>query len=641
MHDTKNILVCISEKTNSLKLIRYANQNFGSKNFKVLVLFVETEDSKQFDEEQRNSLQNNIKKAEEMGFEFYSVTANSISDGILGFINKFDIDITVTGGTKSTRNRSLQNRILEKSNTELLVLKIKTPQKRLNFFGKIPPLGEFKIKNFTVPFVILVVITIIDVILLNTPLAPRLTNYHISMLYILAIVYISIGYGAVFGILSSILSAFTINFFFTYPQYSFGIDNIRDINNHIFFIILASLTSLFGGYSKLREERLRKKEVDNQHILKFANNLTGIARIENLSKHIKRELENILNTEVFIILYNQNTDRLNINGHIRKRLTDEEMVALNLCFSEHTIHGKFSENSVQNSNFTFLPIRTKNESIGVLVINMEDADSIGQYDVRLIHSFADISANAFERAILSERIEQAVKNEDREKLRADLLSAVSHDLKTPLASIIGSLTAMEHMKDSLDEGAIEVLRRTAIEEAERLNQFISNILDMTRIESGGVELNKRLHDPDKIVEKVLKYLRHRTKNHQIEHNKNEKNIKINVDSLMLEQVLQNLIDNAIKYSEKDTKIAISSYEEGDSFIIEVTDEGFGIADEMKEAIFDKFERIKLADKTIAGTGLGLAICKSIMDHMGCMIKVEDNPNSTNLKKTGSVFKLIF
>jgi two-component system sensor histidine kinase KdpD len=641
MVNKRKILVCISEKSNSLKLIRYANQNFGAKNSDIYVLFVETEKTQNFTESQNLSLQKNIKKVEELGFKFYSVTANSISEGITKFAEDFDIDITIVGNTNSYRNKKLKNRILDSSRSELLVLKIKNNKSKASLLKSLN-FRFLSFKNLLFSCFIIAIITIIDLVLIHkTPLGPSLTHYHISMLYILAIVYLSIKYGSAIGILSSIISSFTISFFFSHPIYSFSMHNITDYHNHIFFIVLACITSIFGGYSKVREDRLRKREFDNQHILKFANNLTGISKAENLSKHIKDELENIFNTEVFIILANQKKDGLNIPIYLKNKLSDDEIVGLNLCYREKESQGKFTDNSIKDSNFIFLSIHTQKENIGVIAISLEFMEDFKNYDMRLINSFTDISANAFERAILSERVEEAVKNEDREKLRADLLSSVSHDLKTPLASIIGSLTAMEHMKDSLDEDAIEVLRKTAVEEAERLNQFITNILDMTKIESGSIKLDKKLRDPDTIILKVLKHMRHRTAEHEIKYQPTNKNIKINVDSLLLEQVLQNLIDNAVKYSEKNSLITINTYEVEDKFVIEVKDEGYGIDDEMKELIFDKFERIKMVDKKVAGTGLGLAICKSIVEHMGSSIKVEDNIDDETGQRKGTIFKLVF
>lgn len=219
-----------------------------------------------------------------------------------------------------------------------------------------------------------------------------------------------------------------------------------------------------------------------------------------------------------------------------------------------------------------------------------------------------------------ERLKSALHKERSKKeqgeLRSALLASVTHDLKTPLASVIGSLSSIRYVP-SLDEQARGKLIVTAHEEAVRLNDFITNILNMTKLEAGPVVADKGWHQPVAIVQRVLKRLRTRTHDHDIVINEPSVPIQFYVDSHLVEQVIQNLLDNAIKYAPKNTPITIDVSEDNHLGIIAFTNHGPGIAEKNRGKIFDKFHRAVKRDSAIAGTGLGLAICDAIMKiHQG-------------------------
>jgi two-component system sensor histidine kinase KdpD len=227
--------------------------------------------------------------------------------------------------------------------------------------------------------------------------------------------------------------------------------------------------------------------------------------------------------------------------------------------------------------------------------------------------------------------------EEREKLRSMLLSSVSHDLKTPLASIIGSLSVYKRMRKSerLSPEIADELTETALDEAQRLDSFISNILDMTRIESGEIEFNKDWVTPYEPLAAIKKRLRQRLRYHKLEITTSETEYEVEMDQMMTEQILQNLIDNAAKYSPANTEIQVSFGPDGKGFSYKIRDQGKGIPDDKFEAIFDKYERLRLTDSQIAGTGLGLAICKASKEKQNARIEVSNHEDG------GAVFTIWF
>lgn len=248
----------------------------------------------------------------------------------------------------------------------------------------------------------------------------------------------------------------------------------------------------------------------------------------------------------------------------------------------------------------------------------------------------------FRHKLEKERLEYALQKErrerEREELRASLLASVTHDLKTPLASVIGSLSSLRHVT-SLNQKARQTLIVTAHEEAQRLNDFISNILNLTRLESGTIELDQGWHHPTAVVYRVLKQMRHRTWDRKIFVNEPAEPVQFFFDSHLIEQVIQNLVDNAVKYGDFTAPITINIAMQGEQGIISVTNAGPGIPKESREHIFDKFYRVGKRDSSSAGTGLGLSICRTIMTmHQGAIILSEPLPDSKN---PGTCFTLIF
>jgi two-component system sensor histidine kinase KdpD len=247
----------------------------------------------------------------------------------------------------------------------------------------------------------------------------------------------------------------------------------------------------------------------------------------------------------------------------------------------------------------------------------------------------DQAAVAIERVRLAEDVDQARLQAEAERLRNALLTSVSHDLRTPLASIIGALTSLRAYGELYDKPTRDELIGTAQEEAERLNRFVGNLLDMTRLEAGGLVPKADPVDLGEVLGTVL----HRTAGllarHRVELSIAENLPMLAVDSVLLEQVLFNLLDNAAKYAPPDTTLEIRASAKPDAAVLEVIDEGPGIPDDALEAIFSKFTRLAEEDRRRAGTGLGLAICRGFVEAMGGTISA-----GNRLDRSGAVFKII-
>jgi two-component system, OmpR family, sensor histidine kinase KdpD len=265
----------------------------------------------------------------------------------------------------------------------------------------------------------------------------------------------------------------------------------------------------------------------------------------------------------------------------------------------------------------FTPMRTGRGPIGVIGIDSDrEGVMLRPDESRLLDSLSDQAALAIERVYLARDIGKARLAAETDRLRQALLTSISHDLRTPLASIIGSASSLVAHGEELGPQVRMTLLRTIQEEAERLNRFIGNLLDMTRLESGSLVPQSSLVDLSDLVGATLQKAQKILKDHKVEIALEPGLPMLALDMVLMEQVLFNVLDNAAKYAPAGSAILITARREGDSVALEVADEGEGIPEADRERIFDKFYRVHRTDRQRAGTGLGLAICRGFVEAMG-------------------------
>jgi two-component system sensor histidine kinase KdpD len=253
---------------------------------------------------------------------------------------------------------------------------------------------------------------------------------------------------------------------------------------------------------------------------------------------------------------------------------------------------------------------------------------------RLLDALIDQGALAIERVRLVEDMDRVKRTEETDRLRSALLTSISHDLKTPLAAVIGSAGTLRELSGNLSEAEKADLLTTILEEGERLNRFIANLLDMTRLESGAVMPNAGLHDVSEVVDSALRRAGKILTRHHVELHLTGDLPMVELDPVLFEQVLFNLFDNAAKYAPADTTICIEASRDADAVCLRVFDEGTGIPDGDLERIFDKFYRVQKGDRVRAGTGLGLAISRGFVEALDGTIVAANRSD-----RSGAVFTI--
>src|SRR5262249_33829524 len=261
-------------------------------------------------------------------------------------------------------------------------------------------------------------------------------------------------------------------------------------------------------------------------------------------------------------------------------------------------------------------MRTGRGALGVIGIDSDKPGPLLTPDERrLLDALNDQGALAIERVYLVEDMERVKRTVETDRLRSALLTSISHDLKTPLAAILGAAGTMRDLGASLTDAQKADLIATVIDESERLTRFIANLLDMTRLESGAVVPNSALHDLDEIVGSALRRAGKILSGHRIELELAPDLPMLDLDAVLFEQVLFNILDNAAKYAPAGTTIRLQGWRDGGNVCLQILDEGDGIPPDDLERIFDKFYRVQKAARGRPGAGPGPAAPRALIEGM--------------------------
>jgi two-component system sensor histidine kinase KdpD len=296
-------------------------------------------------------------------------------------------------------------------------------------------------------------------------------------------------------------------------------------------------------------------------------------------------------------------------------LDKADLAAANWAWSNDRAAGRGSD-TLPGAKRLFLPMRTGRGLTGVIGIDDDKSGPLLTPDQRrLLDALVDQGALAIERVLLVEDMDRVKRTVESDRLRGALLTSISHDLKTPLASVLGAASTLRDLGGGLSDAQKGDLLATVIEESERLNRFIANLLDMTKLESGAVIPNTARHDLGEIVGSALRRAGKILTHHKVSLQLAADLPMLELDAVLFEQVVFNLLDNAAKYAPAGTTIAIRAARDQNAILLQVVDEGSGIPAAELESVFEKFHRVEKGDHVRPGTGLGLAISRGFIEAM--------------------------
>jgi two-component system, OmpR family, sensor histidine kinase KdpD len=456
----------------------------------------------------------------------------------------------------------------------------------------------------------------------------------LALVFLVGVLASAVNYGLWPSLFACLVSVLAFNFFFLPPLYTFTIADPNNVVALFFFAVVAVIASNLMA-------RLRAQAITAQHrarlteeLYLFSRRLAGAADLDDLLWATVHQIALLLKVRVVLLLPEDGRLALKAGFPPEDQLDEADLAAAQWCFDKNEPAGRGAD-TLPGAKRLFTPMRTGRGAVGVIGI---DSDRIGPLlmpeESRLLDSLSDQAALAIERIHLARDVATARLAAETDRLRQALLTSISHDLRTPLASIIGSASSLVAHGKEIDPPVRITLLRTIQEEAERLNRFIGNLLDMTRLESGSFAPRTSLVDLSDLVGAALQRAQRILSDHKIEIALEPGLPMLALDVVLMEQVLFNLLDNAAKYAPAGSTIAIGARRDGDNVLLEVADEGDGIPEADCERIFDKFFRVRRTDRQRVGTGLGLAICRGFVEAMGGTITAANRTD-----RSGAVFTL--
>ena len=360
------------------------------------------------------------------------------------------------------------------------------------------------------------------------------------------------------------------------------------------------------------QERVRTVE----SLYAFSRKLAGAGTLDDVLWATAYQIASMLKVRVVLLLPENGTIAVKAGYPPEDTLDEADLAAAKWAWEKDRAAGRDSD-ALPGAKWLFIPMRTGRGQIGILGICRDEAGALLRAEQRrLLDALSDQGALAIERVHLVEDIERVNRTAETDKLRSALLTSISHDLKTPLAAVLGSAGALRDLPNAFNDDAKAELLSTIIDESERLNRFIANLLDMTKLESGAVVPNAAMHDVGEIVGSALQRASKILVKHRVKVEIGPALPMVKVDGVLFEQVLFNLLDNAAKYAPTETTIRVQGWHEQGQVKLQVLDEGEGIASTDLQRIFEKFYRAQKGDHVRAGTGLGLAIARGFTEALG-------------------------
>ncbi len=608
----ERLLVCISSGPLSDRLVRTARRLADELKAEWFAVYVETPGDAGLSQAGRDQVARILQLAEELGARVTTLPGQNVADTILEYARQHNITKVIAGKPVHPRWLDLlrgtvvDRLILHSGDIDIYVIsgeaKSGPPAPR----ASLRPHRPWQRYLWSLGLVA-------AASLLSQPIHSLVSPVNLVMLYLAAVVIAAVYLGRGPAILTATLSVLVFDFFFVQPRFSFAVSDTEYLLTFSGLFIVGLVVSTLTARSQEQAEAARRREVQAVALYELSRDLAAASALDDILQVVIRHVNETFSREAVILLPVGN--ELQPRASSADFVQDEnELAVAAWAFKQGQPAGRGTD-TLPAATVRYMPLKTARGVVGVLGVRPVDPSAyLAPEQRRLFEAFASQAALAIERAELAEQARQAQLSQAAEELQRALLNSISHDLRTPLVSITGTLTDLEENGTDLDETTRHSLIAMAREEAERLNRLVGNLLDMTRIEAGALRATEEPCDIQEVISAALDRLGSRLEGRPV--TVDAPSVLVPMDFVLMIQVLFNLLDNALKYSPSGTPIDVEARVSDGALAISVMDRGFGVPPEDLGRIFDKFYRVH-RPAGVSGTGLGLAICKGIVEaHRG-------------------------
>lgn len=618
---TERLLVAVSASALGEKLVRRARLLADELNAPWFVVFVETQAQFKLSQTQLDRLARTMRLAEELGAQTQTLAANDVASAVIEFARARNV-------TKIIAGKPLHPRWLEFFRGSVVDQLIRASGDiDIYVISAEPERAETRARAGWTPHrpfarYLLAALLVALAAGVSAVLAPFVQPTNLVMVFLLAVVVAAVYLGRGPAVLTSLLGVLAFNFFFVPPHLTFAVTDTQYVLTFAALLVVGLVVSELTARVHEQANAAQQREQDNATLYSLSRDLAVAAGLPDILLALRTNALTMFGQRVVVLVPNVGRTRLDVAGD-DKFLPDENERAVAMWAFQHEQPAGRDTDTLPASRTRFVPLRTARGVLGVIGLEQADANTrLSPSQRRLFDTFASLAATAIERAQLADEAQQAQVIKATEDLQNALLNSISHDLRTPLVSITGALSSLQEDRGELDEETRASLIENAREETERLNRLVGNLLDMSRLEAGAMRLARETSDIQDAIGSALEQLDRRLQGRQVRIDVADDVPLVPMDFSLIVQVLVNLVDNALKYSPRDTSIEIRVRAQPTLIQVQVMDRGLGIPSEDLPHVFDKFYRVQHPDM-VSGTGMGLAICKGIITAHGGTITGEN------------------
>ena len=626
----ERILACIGPDPISPTVVRSAKRLADLMDAPWITVTVERPGSTLGDEA-RQRLDETMKLAQSLGAETQTLTGTDLPAELLRFAKFENVTQIVVGRSTGSffselLRRSLPHELVRRTQDIAihLVTKESAPLARRLVFRWPKDLARVPLHFLYATIAVAAALAVGKVLTKLTPIP------NLSMVFLLAVLVTAMSFGIWPAIFASVLSFFVYNFFFIPPLYTFTIAEPYELLALVIFLVVAVVSSAMAGRVREQARIAANRMRAMRRLYEFTRRLSGLATLDAVAEGAASEIHASLGRPVVVLLAQDDDITLTAAWPPEDTLDAAAMTAARWAYN-HVEPAGADTGTLPIIPWYFVPLRVGTKTLGVVGISKEkDAPPIDSEARALLDTLVEQTAAALERASLAREMVIAKTATETERVRNTLLASVSHDFRTPLSSILGSATSLIDYGDKLDPAAKKDLLGQIKKETEDLDEMVRNLLAITRIDAGALELRRDWIDLREIAERVVSAARRHGARQKIVVDFPTDLPLVRADATLAEQVIGNVVANAVTHTPHDTRVLVDASVAPESVALRVTDDGPGIASDGLSYIFEKFAKGREAQASGAdgsqGTGLGLAIAKGIMEAHGGEIKAESPTN---------------
>ena len=628
---SERLLVCVGPNPASRRLIRTARRVAARLRAPWIALYVETPSHAGLPESDRVALADNMRLAESLGGVTAMLSGQDVARQILLYAREHNVGRILAGKPTHPRWRdrlrgSLVDALVRGSgDIDIYVISGDSDEKAKSPRPSVSLRPTSRASDYASAIAVVLASSAVGFVLF-----PFISVTNLAMVYLLGVTFVATRSSRGPAGLASLVSVMAFNFFFVPPRFTFEVADPQYLLTFAVMLLVALLISTLASRGRIQADIVRQRERRTAALYALSRDLGRTQLQVEVARAAGPHVDEATAATSFI-LCPDDEGRLAQIGATAASSTEVRDEAVARWVFDHGRPAGLGTETLPASAALFLPLVGSKGSLGVIGIRPTAGDRFTPDQMQLVEALASQIAAALDRARLFAETQRARVEMETERLRNSLLSSVSHDLRTPLASITGAASTLLDEQGHQDDASRRDLLETIHEEAFRLNRLVANLLDMTRLESGALKVKKEWLSIEEPIGGALTRLESSLAGRKVEMQVPRDLPLVPFDGLLIEQVLVNLLENAIKYTAPESPITISGSASPDAVMVEVADRGPGVPSGTEERVFEKFQRLESKGPQ-GGVGLGLTICRGIITAHGGRISV------TNRAEGGAAFR---